>query len=433
MNHADYCHFSLAPTIITTSPTVTQRDSSKGKSNLKFPSEKLKSNDSSANTPDNNVKNSGEAGRSGARSPPAPSSLRASHVSFEEPGRLSTTSAQSSGIRGHYDASNNSASLIGTRLSESSKSDASSGDNGVYRFPSRNGATSNTHSLFRFPRLKKSRAPLFPLPAKATPIRKQVVQPDSQKHNNSLEHNRDQLSPLPSPTHSSSGFYTPPTGSTAPTLFRKDSVTSAHSGRSLPSVNRKAVRGRSSTMNSLADIRHAPHQPSPPSRNSTYTAPRKSFGDFFNFSHRLRQNSELPGPGDPSPMPGAPATPASMNSKPNSFSMPREQITYPAREEGDTPTTYLERLHGAVRRGLIAAGLSRYADEFYAAALRKYMRGFAFFGDPIDIAIRKLLMEVELPKETQHIDRVIQSFADRYHECNPGIFASAGASPGKNT
>ncbi|GME40880.1 SEC7-like protein [Neofusicoccum parvum] len=40
------------------------------------------------------------------------------------------------------------------------------------------------------------------------------------------------------------------------------------------------------------------------------------------------------------------------------------------------------------------------------------------------MALRKLLMEVELPKETQQIDRVLQGFADRYHECNPGIFMS---------
>jgi hypothetical protein len=52
------------------------------------------------------------------------------------------------------------------------------------------------------------------------------------------------------------------------------------------------------------------------------------------------------------------------------------------------------------------------------------MRGFGFFGDPMDMAIRKLLMEVELPKETQQIDRCLQSFANRYHECNPGIYAS---------
>ncbi|GAO20058.1 hypothetical protein UVI_02034510 [Ustilaginoidea virens] len=40
------------------------------------------------------------------------------------------------------------------------------------------------------------------------------------------------------------------------------------------------------------------------------------------------------------------------------------------------------------------------------------------------MAIRKLLMEAELPKETQQIDRCLQAFANRYHECNPGIYSS---------
>ena len=35
------------------------------------------------------------------------------------------------------------------------------------------------------------------------------------------------------------------------------------------------------------------------------------------------------------------------------------------------------------------------------------------------------MLEAELPKETQQVDRVIQAFADRYHECNPGIFMSS--------
>jgi hypothetical protein len=52
------------------------------------------------------------------------------------------------------------------------------------------------------------------------------------------------------------------------------------------------------------------------------------------------------------------------------------------------------------------------------------MRGFMFFGDPMDMALRKLLMEAELPKETQQIDRFLQAFANRYHECNPGIYSS---------
>lgn len=106
--------------------------------------------------------------------------------------------------------------------------------------------------------------------------------------------------------------------------------------------------------------------------------------------------------------------------------MIRDLSSHPVREEDDTPGAYLTRLGDAVPRKIIATILSQSPDEFYSVALRKYMRGFSFFGDPLDMAIRKLLMEVELPRETQQIDRVLQAFANRYHECNPGIFSSTG-------
>jgi hypothetical protein len=102
----------------------------------------------------------------------------------------------------------------------------------------------------------------------------------------------------------------------------------------------------------------------------------------------------------------------------------REPIVLPERYEDDTPAKYLVRLEEAVSRGVVASVLSKGADPFSQAVLRSYMRGFGFFGDPMDMAIRKLLMEVELPKETQQIDRCLQGFANRYHECNPGIYAS---------
>ena len=72
----------------------------------------------------------------------------------------------------------------------------------------------------------------------------------------------------------------------------------------------------------------------------------------------------------------------------------------------------------------MASILCKGADDFSKTCLRKYMRGFSYFGDSIDMSIRKMLMEVELPKETQQIDRLLNGFADRYYECNPGIFAS---------
>lgn len=104
----------------------------------------------------------------------------------------------------------------------------------------------------------------------------------------------------------------------------------------------------------------------------------------------------------------------------------REALVIPKREEGEAPGRYLERLEENMHRSVIASVLSKTDDAFSLAVLRSYMRRFLFFGDPIDMAIRKLLMEVELPKETQQIDRVLQGFADRYHECNPGIYLNPG-------
>lgn len=102
----------------------------------------------------------------------------------------------------------------------------------------------------------------------------------------------------------------------------------------------------------------------------------------------------------------------------------REPVVVPERHEEDTPAKYLVRLEEAVSRGVVASVLSKGSDPFSQAVLRSYMRGFSFFGDPMDMALRKLLMEADLPKETQHIDRCLQAFADRYHECNPGIYTS---------
>jgi Sec7 domain len=181
-------------------------------------------------------------------------------------------------------------------------------------------------------------------------------------------------------------------------------------------------------MGSLNKAIEAERQPSPqviPSgRTSTSTSGRKSFGDIFSLSHRLRQNSESSGFVNGKALPGTPGTPASTGSKSNSFQIPREPVVYPERAEGDTPGTYLAKLEEAVNRGVIAAILCKGFDEFSKTCFRKYMRGFPYFGDSIDMAVRKMLMQVELPKETQQIDRLLQGFADRYCECNPGIFVS---------
>lgn len=66
-------------------------------------------------------------------------------------------------------------------------------------------------------------------------------------------------------------------------------------------------------------------------------------------------------------------------------------------------------------------------DEFHASALRAYLRKFNFTNDPLDIAVRRLLMHVALPRETQQIDRVMDAFAARWGECNDGLFVQQGA------
>lgn len=52
------------------------------------------------------------------------------------------------------------------------------------------------------------------------------------------------------------------------------------------------------------------------------------------------------------------------------------------------------------------------------------MQDFDFVNDPIDIALRKLLLGLSLPRETQQIDRVMEAFAARYNLCNPGLFST---------
>jgi len=94
--------------------------------------------------------------------------------------------------------------------------------------------------------------------------------------------------------------------------------------------------------------------------------------------------------------------------------------------EGEPPMKYLSRVESVIPKSQIPVVLSKKVDDFIPVVLRSFMRKFGFFGDPLDMALRKILTEIDLPKETQQIDRVVQSFADRYHECNPGIFSDSG-------
>ncbi|RWA07834.1 hypothetical protein EKO27_g7273 [Xylaria grammica] len=308
------------------------------------------------------------------------------------------------------------------RLSESSRSESSSTDH-TGQFQHNTGPS----GLFRFGRRKqKQLEPLFPmghLPQRSrTPVLSVTgsntpsLPRNSTSTTNISEAPRpstghDRSIPLGSPGHGQATNKMP--GSPATALFRPSS---RNSGRTSPTRANIANRGRSSTMSSLGE-NFADAQYLGASRTSSSTG-RKSFGDLLGIG-RTRHNTELSRHGTLTP-----ATPGSVHSKNNSLQLMREVISLPERREDDTPAKYLARVEEVLARGAIASALSKEADPFHAAVLRSYMRTFSFFEEPMDMAIRKLLMEAELPKETQQIDRCLEAFANRYHECNPGIYAT---------
>ena len=373
----------------------------------------------------------------------ANSSARESRITFEEPDRFKGLAAPPA----YGDDSNSSLALPVSRLSESSRSEGSLGDQRVYATTTTTHTVSTTTTFFRLPRRKKNKGPLFPLPVRVSttepsPNTSSIPRASIAAHTSTSPR---PLSPARTPPltagprsfhpgHDSNGLASP---LPSPTYARDDisgmdSNNSGLSGSSSPIRADTAPfgrRGRSSTKGSIrqnGEDDPLPTPPLPPSgRTSSSTTGRASLGGMFSLS-RLRQNSEPLQLRQGSSHPAIPGTPVSAGSKSQSFSLSREPVIVPERQEGDTPAKYLIRLQEAVSRGVVATILSQSNDDFFKNVLRSYMRGFKFFGDPLDMSTRKLLMEVELPKETQQIDRVLQAFANRYHECNPGVYASPG-------
>ena len=141
---------------------------------------------------------------------------------------------------------------------------------------------------------------------------------------------------------------------------------------------------------------------------------------------------------------------APVSSQRQSRTLPRSSLSTSTidiprpRADEESPEVFLGRLEATVSKAEIAnilAGRSvlrihvcyifrtdrnTSGDPYYSQALRIYINRFNFTNDPLDIALRKLLMDVGLPKETQQIDRVMEAFAARYSQCNPELFVSQG-------
>ncbi|RYC57174.1 hypothetical protein CHU98_g9042 [Xylaria longipes] len=341
-------------------------------------------------------------------------------VTFEEPSKPTPVSAASA----IPEDPGSTLAMPAHRLSESSRSESGSTDHTGHSQPN-----TSSSSLFRFGRRRqKQPEPLFPLshlPQRSkTPALSGSSSnaPSLPRNSTSTTHivdaprpstGHDRSTPLGSPGHGLGSLANKMSGSPATALFRPSS---RNSGQSSPTRASLGLRGRSSTMSSLGESIVDPQHPGLP-RTSSSTG-RKSFGDLLGLG-RMRQNTDLSRHGALTP-----ATTGSGTSKNNSFQLTRESVALPERREDDTPAKYLARAEDVLPRGAIASALSKETDPFYVAVLRSYMRSFSFFEEPMDMAIRKLLMEAELPKETQQIDRCLQAFANRYHECNPGIYAT---------
>ncbi|KAK3676185.1 hypothetical protein LTR78_003935 [Recurvomyces mirabilis] len=339
------------------------------------------------------------------------------------------------------------------RSTEPRESDESNGSGDIYGQTTTTTHTVSTHTtFFKLPRRNKNRNSLFPLPVKLPPpgqLSPPANEPATPRASTSAystksAHSPDARSPPltllqrrhtgTSPTKQRDRGPRPPLPSTASALakgglaFAEPSMSldrnGSHRSRGsstsspLQPPMRLGMRDRASTASSFGQQSHEMDTPPPltvSGRDSSSTTGRSSFGGLLTLS-RFRGGSQPDSPRHSSP---------GTRSKSNSFAISREVVlVIPEREEGDTPGKYLERLEAAVARSMIAGILSKSADPFAQAVLRSYTRRFAFFGEPIDMSLRKFLLEAELPKETQQVDRVIQAFADRYHECNPGIFKS---------
>ena len=423
-----------APSIITTAPTQTFDDKQKRKSMLSLP-RRLKG-------PERPRQLSAKSSRISLA--PGSSTLADPNAESRTPIESSTAENKSNGQDvgkcpgdSAYPPPGDDSSPVVIRQSDSSHSDGSA-DNGLYATTTTTHTISTTTTFFRLPRRKKKdKGPLFPLPARntptslspsrsATPRASTSGRPSESPNRSSAVRSVPQtaIRDAPDPEFRSSSL--PPAllqDTSAGDGFSKADCT-VPSGRASP-AGAKPDLARSSTKGSLRVVTDDSLKSVPGLSSSTRTsssnAGRASLGAVFALS-RLRQNSEPQASRSSQSI--APGTPLSAGSKSHSFSMARETVAVPERGEGETAAKYLIRLEETISRHIIASVVSQKNDEFFSNVLRSYMRGFKFFGEPLDMAVRKMLMEVELPKETQQIDRVLQSFANRYHECNPGVYAS---------
>ena len=67
-----------------------------------------------------------------------------------------------------------------------------------------------------------------------------------------------------------------------------------------------------------------------------------------------------------------------------------------------------------------------FRKEFNIQVLQEFVRMHKFHSLDLVAALRAFLGSFQLPGEAQKIDRMMESFAQRYCDCNPGMFSNTG-------
>ena len=248
--------------------------------------------------------------------------------------------------------------------------------------------------------------------------------------------------PLPNPLHrpSTAGHFPPP-----PPVPRRPNTADSSARLRAQSLFSLSLRAVNTSKGPVATIRVDKPIPRPVTNDSSNVRPRSATNPPL--LHRLSVNffSSSPTSGTKSGgfFVNGTSSPVTKSPRPSLSRIPVERLK-PLAEE--PPGAFVQRLTSLVSKADIASVLAfRYdytctcgaqnscrcrlsGQGIYADSLKLYLSRFAFFGDPLDVALRRLLMDVGLPRETQQIDRVIEAFANRYMTCNPDLFSSSGMS-----
>lgn len=150
-----------------------------------------------------------------------------------------------------------------------------------------------------------------------------------------------------------------------------------------------------------------------PKINYSHPFAKQSMGGFFSSKRSDSEPSIFALPQQPTP---SPSRSIILKDAPS--------LELPQKDPDDSPESYLAKVNQVGLGTYTAAALSEREGDFYKVVLRTYIESFSFEDYPLDMALRKFLILVSLPKETQQIDRVLEAFAYRYYNCNPLIYLS---------